>query len=103
MQAISVRLADEWCLVAMQHESFCEYELWIDANAPCARTMTFSYTNGATGYIPTDAALALGENAGYEASRLPAFGAANVHTRHFGPPGVGAEQAIKTMLASLWD
>jgi hypothetical protein len=102
MQATAVMLGDEWALVAMQQESFCEYELWIDANAPAARTMAFSYTNGATGYIPTDEALALRDNGGYEASCLPALISANVWTRHFGPPGVGAEVCIKTMLASLW-
>ena len=64
-------LGDEWCLVSMNYETFAEYELWIDENAPFKRTMALSLTNGGRAYIGTDAALATGPNGGYEAGSLP--------------------------------
>ena len=102
MNATCISLSDEWAVVALPHEMFCDYELWVDAQAPFAHTMVFNYTNGATGYIPTDDAIAMGAKAGYEASSLPSWGSANVMTRHFGPPAVGAEGLIKDLVASLW-
>ncbi|MHC4563488.1 MAG: hypothetical protein ACYS8X_12040 [Planctomycetota bacterium] len=102
MEATILSLGDEWGVVAVNHECFCQYELWIDARAPFAHNMTMALTNGATGYIATDEALAMGTSAGYEASCLPDLGSANVMTRHYGPPGVGAETVIKDLIASLW-
>ena len=46
LEISAVMLGSEWCLVALQHEMFCEYELWIDHNAPFDRTMVLGYTNG---------------------------------------------------------
>jgi hypothetical protein len=63
--------------------------------------MTFAFTNGYEGYIAVDEALALGARGGYEAGRLPNWGG-QVHTRHLGPPAVGAEKIVKDTLSSLW-
>ncbi len=100
--AYGLMLGDEWCLVAMPHEMFCQYELWIDEAAPFQRTMTFGYTNGGSGYIGVDEAWAMGEKGGYEAACLPNWGGNCTCTPHFGPPAVGGEKIIKDTIASLW-
>ena len=102
MDAYAVMLGDEWCLVAMPNEMFCQYELWLDEVAPFERTMTFGYTNGGAGYIGVDKAWAMGEKGGYEAACLPNWGGHGTCTRHFGPPAVGGEKIIKDTIASLW-
>ncbi len=100
-EAHAVILGTEWCLVAMPHEMFCQYELWIDRNAPFQRTMTLAFTNGYEGYVAVDKDLALGARGGYEAACLPNWGG-QVYTSHFGPPAVGAEKIVKEALSSLW-
>jgi len=102
MDAYAMMLGDEWCLVAMPNEMFCQYELWVDEAAPFERTMTFGYTNGGAGYIGVDEAWAMGEKGGYEAACLPNWGGHGTSTRHFGPPAVGGEKIIKDTIASLW-
>ncbi len=97
----AVMLGRDWCLMALPHEMFCQYELWIDKNAPFQHTMTLAYTNGYEGYIAVDDAWRMGAKGGYEAASLPNWGG-QVHTRHFGPPAVGGEQIIKDAIASLW-
>ena len=99
--AYAVVFGKEWCLVTMPHEMFCQYELWVDRNAPFERTMTFGYTNGYEGYIGDDRALRMGPKGGYEAACLPNWGG-QVWTRHFGPPAVGCEKIIQDTLSSLW-
>ena len=99
--AHAVMFGREWCLTTMPHEMFCQYELWIDKQAPFKRTMTFAFTNGYQGYIAVDQALALGPRGGYEAGRLPNWGG-QVYTEHLGPPAVGTEKIVKKALASLW-
>ena len=101
MDVYAVMFGREWCLVTMPHEMFCEYELWVDKNAPFKRTMTFGYTNGYEGYVAIDSALRLKEKGGYEAACLPNWGG-QVWTRHFGPPAVGCEKIIKDAISSLW-
>jgi len=95
-------LGDEWCLVAMPYETFCQYELWIDKNAPFKRTMVFSLTNGGRGYIGTDEAWAMGANGGYEAASLPNWGGHETMSPNLGPPAVGSEGIIKQAFESLW-
>lgn len=99
--AYALMIGREWCLVTMPHEMFCQYELWIDKNAPFNHTMTFAYTNGYQGYVAVDEAWRLGPQGGYEAASLPNWGG-QVHTEHFGPPAVGSEKIIKDTVASLW-
>ena len=99
--AYAVMIGREWCLVTMPHEMFCQYELWIDKNAPFKHTMTFAYTNGYQGYIAIDEAWRLGPKGGYEAASLPNWGG-QVWTEHLGPPAVGSEKIVKDTVASLW-
>ncbi|MCP4849951.1 MAG: hypothetical protein GY899_18585 [Verrucomicrobiaceae bacterium] len=99
--AYAVMAGNEWCLTTMPHEMFCQYELWIDKNAPFRHTMTFAFTNGYEGYVANDAALKMGAKGGYEAASLPNWGG-QVWTRHLGPPAVGCEKIIKDTLMSLW-
>ena len=102
MEATVVSLGDEWVLVAYANEMFCQYELWVDEAAPFKHNMTFGLTNGATGYVANDAALALGTNGGYEAGCLPNLGSCDVMTRHYGPPAVGCEKIIHDLVTGLW-
>ena len=99
--AHAVMIGREWCLVTMPHEMFCQYELWIDKNAPFKHTMTFAYTNGYQGYIAIDEALRLGPKGGYEAASLPNW-SGQVWSEHFSPPAVGSEKIVKDAVASLW-
>ena len=98
----ALMLGDEWGLVAMSYEMFCQYELWIDKHAPFKRTMVLSLTNGGRAYIGTDEALALGPKGGYEAACLPNWGGHETRSPHFGPPAVGTEKMIQDALQALW-
>jgi neutral ceramidase len=102
MDATVVGLGDEWGLVTFSQEMFCQYELWVDANAPFKHNMTFGLTNGSTGYVAVDEAWTMGVNGGYEASCLPRWNSANVMTGHFNPPAVGSERLIKELVMDLW-
>ena len=64
-------LGDDFCLVAMTDEVFCDFQLWTGAYSPFKHTMVWAYTNGCEMYIPTDSALALG---GMEAASAPTPG-----------------------------
>ena len=99
--ASAVMIGSEWCLVTMPHEMFCQYELWVDKNAPFKHNMTFAYVNGVDGYIAVDEALRMGPKGGYEAASLPNWGG-QVWGKHFGPPAVGTEKIVKDTIASLW-
>ena len=102
LDVTAVMLGREWLLVAMPHELFCEYELWIDEAAPFAHTMTLGYTNGGQGYIAVDKDLAMGPKGGYEAGCLPRWGAFGSLSEHLGPPAVGVEGIVKNTIAGLW-
>ena len=91
----AVMLGSEWCLVTLQHELFCEYELWVDENAPFNHTMVFGYTNGPGAYVPTDKDLALGEKGGYEAGSFPCFWSHAVRSSVYASLVVGIEGMIK--------
>ena len=94
----AVMIGTEWCLITLPSEIFCEYELWVDENAPFDHNMTFGYTNEGPGYIATDKELALGEKGGYEAGCFPSLWANPVNR----PLAVGMETIIKDGIASLW-
>ena len=100
--AYAVMLGDDWCLVTMPHEMFCQYELWVDEAAPFEHNMTFGYTNGGQGYIAVDEAWKLKEKGGYEAGALPNWGGNGSMSGYFGPPRVGSEQIIKETIQNLW-
>ena len=101
LDVYAVAFGDEWCLTAMPHEMFCQYELWIDEQSPFKQTMTLAYTGGYQGYIAVDEAWRMGPKGGYEAASLPNWGG-QVWTKHCGPPAVGTEKIIKDTVASLW-
>ena len=103
MEATVVRLGDEWGMVAFPHEMFCQYELWVDENAPFKHNMTLGMTNGCTGYVPDDEALSMGTKGGYEASCLPRLGGLSTGSKHYNPPAVGAEKIIKNLVSTLWN
>lgn len=103
LDVMTVMLGREWILVALPHEMFCQYELWVDANAPFEHNMTFGYTNGVQGYIAVDEDLALGAKGGYEAGSLPSWQANNALSDYWGPPAVGVEAIIKDTIAGLWE
>ena len=101
LEVNTVMLGSEWCLVATQHEMFCEYELWVDENAPFDHTMVFGYTNGNKTYIATDEDVALGEKGGYEAGYFPSLWAYPVRALNTSF-AVGVEGVITEGIASLW-
>jgi hypothetical protein len=92
-------IGDEWCLLAMTHEPFAEYQLWFDQVAPFEHKMVLAYTNGLESYIPTDKDFALG---GYEAASFPSDAAPfRLHSRIALKPSI--EQPIRQAIASLWE
>ena len=98
----ALMIGTEWCLVAMDGEMFCEYELWVDKAAPFEYTMTLAYTNGISGYIGTDAAIALGGKGGYEAGTFPCWWSHGPTSDYGNTPAVGTEELIHSCIASLW-
>jgi len=102
LDATAVMLGDEWCLVALAGETFCQYELWVDEEAPFARTMTLAYTNGGDGYVATDVALAMGEKGGYEAGSYPCWWANGLGGPQYSALAVGTEKRIREAIAYLW-
>jgi len=95
-------LGEQWCLVALAGEIFCEYELWVDEAGPFERTMVFGYTNGICGYVATDEALAMGEKGGYEAGSYPCWWAEGLNAPYYSPPAVGTETRIREAVVSCW-
>lgn len=99
----AVMIGTEWCLITMPQEPFCEYELWVDENAPFDHKMVFGYTNGQMGYVPTDKALARGEKGGYEAGSCPSIRGHALRSQTHAPFAVGIEGMIHNAIISLWD
>lgn len=91
-------VGSEFCLLAMTHEVFAEYQLWADQNSPFRHTMVLAYTNGCESYVPTDRDFALG---GYEASASPEPSAAlrYFHRQALRP---GTERQIREQIRALW-
>lgn len=109
-EAILITLGTEWCLLALPGEMFCEFELWVEAQAPFTHKMVAAYTNdGSVGYIPTDKALTLGaqdplraEHECMEATAWPGFfHGVNVRGAWL-PYSSGIEAKIRGALEELW-
>jgi hypothetical protein len=98
--AEALAVEDAWCLVAMTHEVFAEYQIWIDRIAPFRRTMVMAYTNGCESYLPTDDALAQG---GYEAGAFPTAGCASLRYRYRLGLQPGIEHKVKSAVHRLLD
>lgn len=97
----ALMLGSEWCLVAMSHEPFAEYELWVSKHSPFEHTMVFGDTNGMVTYVATDEELARGEKGGYEAGAFPSLWSHNVRVLHTSLD-IGTEGTIKDGIMSLW-
>ena len=97
----ALAIGAEFCLVAMPHEVFSEYALWIDRTAPFHHTMVLGYTNGCEAYVPTDRDLALGPTGGYEAAAFPDWRTANLQYPIRTPLAPGIEGQIKHALRSM--
>lgn len=94
----------QWCLTAMTHELFADYQLWADSASPFKYNMILAYTNGCESYIPTDTDFALG---GYEAASCPRSAGipasmAAVKYPHRLALKHGAEHHIKSALLESW-
>ncbi len=109
-EASLVTLGTEWCLLALPGEMFCEFELWVEEQAPFTHKMVAAYTNdGSVGYIPTDKALTLGaedplraEHECMEATAWPGFfHGVNVRGAWL-PYSSGIEAKIRGALEELW-
>ena len=91
----------DWGLIALTHEPFCEYELWIHEHAPYTHTMVMGDTNGMQAYVATDTELARGGKGGYEAGGYPCFWSHTVRVLNVGL-AMGTECTIKQHLSNLW-
>ena len=100
-EMVALAFGSEFCLVAMPHEVFCEYALWIDRSSPFDQTMVLGYTNGCEAYVPTDRELALGQTGGYEAAAFPDWRTANLQYPIRTPLARGIEARIKQALRSI--
>jgi hypothetical protein len=56
--------------------------------------MVWAYTNGCESYLPTDDALALGPQGGYEAAPAPAIAAGLCYRARLAPR-IGVEQQVR--------
>ena len=87
----------------MPQEPFCEYELWVDENAPFDHTIGFRLQNGPMGYVPKDEALARGGKGGYEAGSCLSIHGHALRCETHAPFAVGIEGMIHVAIASLWN
>ncbi len=101
LEMAMVSLGKEWAMVSFSGEMFCEYQLWVDENAPFGRTFVGAYANNFGGYIACDADLAMGEKGGYEAGCWPAVSCALIVPTRVAL-AVGVEQIIKSAAAEMW-
>jgi len=85
-------IGDEVCIIALPHETFCDYQLWAVEKSPYKHTLVFGYTNGIEGYVAAKKDYDLGYRAGYEASPTP----------HRMPPSAESETIIKDGISQLW-
>lgn len=98
----AVALGEHWGLLALTHEVFCEYQLWVEEVHPCRHNMVWAYTNGCESYIPTDESLALGPLGGYEAAASPVIAAGLCYRARLAP-GVGIEQQVREGILEALD
>ena len=56
----AVAIGDTLCIVTAPHELFDTNSQWLEGESPYEMTMTFGYTNGMNGYVPSAAAFEYG-------------------------------------------
>jgi len=96
-----VSLGSDWGMVSFSGEVFCEYQLWIDENAPFAHKFVGAYANNFGGYIACDADLAMGVKGGYEAACWPSVSCALIVPTRVALQ-VGIEKQIHDGVAEMW-
>ncbi len=101
LEVALVSLGEDWGMVSFSGEVFCEYQLWIDENAPFAHTFVGAYANNFGGYIACDADLAMGEKGGYEAACWPAHSCALIVPTRVALQ-VGIEKQIHQAIQEMW-
>jgi len=63
-------LGNEFCILALPHETFSYYTLFAESVSPFEHNMVLGYTNGMNGYIATRRDYLLAASGGYEAAPL---------------------------------
>lgn len=99
-EASALTLGGTFCLTALTHEVFADYQLWAEAASPFSHNMIVAYANGCESYVPIDAAIGQGLAAGYEAA--PAPRGSCLYYRQRTALAAGAEGQIRQALLSLW-
>ena len=94
----SISIGQELCIVALPHEMFSAYQLWIDENSPYKHNLVFGYSNGVESYVAMRRDYELGDLGGYEAA--PRGAALNYNHRLTLRPE--AEELIKAGVRALW-
>lgn len=56
----AISLGKELCIVTAPHELFDTNSVWLEGQSPYAMTLTFGYTNGMNGYVPSAQAVEYG-------------------------------------------
>lgn len=56
----AIVIGDQLCIVTAPHELFDTNSVWLEGESPYAMTLTFGYTNGMNGYVPSAAAFEYG-------------------------------------------
>jgi len=91
-------LGDQFCLIAMPHEMFAEYQRFVEEISPFPHNMVWGYTNGCECYVATEDDYRLAERGGYEASPQ---GAAMLYHRRL-PLQPSVEKQIKDGIEDLF-
>ncbi len=56
----AITLGDQLCIVTAPHELFDTNSVWLEGQSPYDMTLTFCYTNGMNGYVPSAQAVEYG-------------------------------------------
>jgi len=91
----AVAIGREFCLTAMTHEVFVDYQLWVEQNSPYPRNMVLAYSGACESYVPTAAELA---RPGYET----AWDGAALRYKYRRPIAPDAEAVIYDALREVW-
>ena len=90
-------IGTEFCLVAMTHEPFADYQLTAVRTSAFTHTMVVGYVNGLEAYLPGERDLAAG---GYETAPLPLPGAP-LRYRYRRNLAAGVEDRLKQTIGAL--
>ena len=85
------------CILALAHECFADYQLYVERVSPFPHNLVFAYTNGVECYGATAKDYRRGEAGGYEAAPAGAAARYEVAT----PPAPRAEGLIKRAIGRV--